>query len=154
MVAEAKAIATEIKDIVTVLGLLVAAISLVFAAINTRLSLRTNRARFWLDLRDRFSKHDAVHRLLRPGGAWASGGGPSKPEEWADVEAYMGLFEHCEVMLEQKLIDERTFAEIYAYRLHNLVANETICKKKLIDLKAGWRRLWLLLERMKIEVKQ
>jgi hypothetical protein len=144
----------EPKDIVTLLGILVAAISLVFTAVNTRLTLRTNRARFWLDLRDRFSKHDTVHRLLRPGGAWAGGGGPSKPEEWADVEAYMGLFEHCEVMLEQKLIDQRTFADIYSYRLRNLVANDIVRQVKLIELATGWQRLLALLARMNIEVKR
>jgi hypothetical protein len=66
----------------------------------------------------------------------------------------MGLFEHCEVMLEQKLIDERTFGEIYAYRLRNLVANEAVRRAKLIELAAGWQRFLALLARMKIEVKQ
>ena len=103
---------SEIKDIATIVGVLIAATSLAFAAINTRLTLRANRARFWLDLRDRFAKHD-VDRRLRPGGAWTDGSGPATLEEWAEVEAYMGLFEHCEVMLKQRLIDEKTFREIY-----------------------------------------
>src|SRR6266446_3531197 len=107
MIFTLRSTATEWKDLVTVLGVLVAAISLVFAAINTRFTLRASRARFWLDLRDRFSKYDSVHRRLRPGGAWAEGAGPTTAEEWAELEAYMGLFEHCEVMLEQRLIDER-----------------------------------------------
>jgi hypothetical protein len=67
---------SEWKDLVTMLGVLVAAVSLGYAPRNTSLTVRTNRARFWLDLRDRFSKHDDVHRRLRPGGAWASGKGP------------------------------------------------------------------------------
>jgi hypothetical protein len=43
----------------------------------------------------------------------------------------MGLFEHCEIMLSQHLIDEKTFRDIHAYRLRN-VANESIRTEKLI----------------------
>jgi hypothetical protein len=46
--------AVELKDAVTIMGVLIAGISLAFAAINTRLALRASGARFWLDLRDRF----------------------------------------------------------------------------------------------------
>jgi hypothetical protein len=145
---------SEMKDIATIVGVLVAATSLAFAAINTRLTLRSNRARFWLDLRDRFAKHDAVHRRLRPKGAWTEGSGPATPEEWAEVEAYMGLFEHCEVMLHQRLIDEKTFREIYAYRLNNLVANDVIRNEKLVLRAEGWQRFLALLRRMKIELKE
>jgi hypothetical protein len=53
--------AAELKDAVAVLGVLIAVISLVFGAINTKFALWASRARFWLDLRDRFSKHDPVH---------------------------------------------------------------------------------------------
>jgi hypothetical protein len=144
----------EIKDAATIVGVLVAATSLVFAAINTRLTLRANRARFWLDLRDRFAKYDVVHRRLRPGGVWSNGSGPATPEEWAEVEAYMGLFEHCEVMLQQGLIDEKTFRDIYAYRLNNLVANDTIRTEKLICRAEGWKQLLALLKRMKVDLKK
>lgn len=141
-----------IKDMATIVGVFGAAVGLIFTAINTWLTLQTNRARFWLDLRDRFIKHDEVHRRLRPGGEWSTRARPATRDEWAQVEAYMGLFEHCEIMLEQRLIDERTFKEIYAYRLSNLVANEIICREKLIERKAGWIRFLALLSRMKIEV--
>lgn len=140
----------EIKDIVTIVGVTVAAISLMFTAFNTYLTLKTNRARFWLDLRDRFGRHEEVHRRLRPGGIWAAGNGPETSEDWASVEAYMGLFEHCEVMLQQRLIDEPTFREIYAYRLKNIVANDTIRHEKLQRLASGWPRFLALLNRMGI----
>ncbi|WP_295626505.1 hypothetical protein [uncultured Nitrosomonas sp.] len=42
----------ESKDLITILGVLIAATSLVFTAINTHVNLKTNRARFWLDLPD------------------------------------------------------------------------------------------------------
>jgi hypothetical protein len=144
---------SEVKDVITMAGVLIAAISLTYTAINTKLTLRANRARFWLDLRDRFGKHDIVHRRLRPGGSWANGSGPSTPEEWSELEAYMGLFEHCEVMLQQRLIDEETFRETYAYRLHNIVANDIIRSEKLVRRAEGWQRFLALLKRMKVEVR-
>ena len=61
----------ESKDLITILGVLIAATSIVFTAINTHTNIKTNRARFWLDLRDRFARHDEVQRLLAPGGSWS-----------------------------------------------------------------------------------
>jgi hypothetical protein len=60
----------EIKDIATMFGVLVGAGSLASAALNLMLTARTNRAKFWLELRSTFAKHDDVHRKLRPGGEW------------------------------------------------------------------------------------
>jgi hypothetical protein len=144
----------NVKDIATIVGLVVACVSLVFTAVNTRLGSRTNRARFWLDLRDRFTRHDSVHRRLRPGGSWADGAGPTTPEEWADVEAYMGLFEHCEVMLHQHLLDEETFNEIYGYRVENILANDVIrCAKLVPPLAAGWKHFLALVKRMDYKIE-
>ncbi len=142
----------DIKEAVTVVGVVIAAISLAFTAFSAWAGVRTNRARFWLDLRDRFGHHDEVHRKLRPGGSWANGGGPATSEEWAMVEAYMGLFEHCEIMLEQGLIDDRTFREIYLYRLRNIVANDIIRQQKLIDRASGWPRFLALLKRVNVDL--
>ena len=68
------------------------------------------------------------------------------------VEAYMGLFEHCEIMLEQGLIDDRTFREIYLYRLRNIVANDIIRQQKLIDRASGWPRFLALLKRVNVDL--
>lgn len=145
---------SELKDLATIAGVGIATLSLVFVAFNTWFTLRINRARFWLDLRDRFGKYETVHRRLRPGGEWAGRSGPSTPEEWAEVEAYMGQFEHCEIMFRQRLIDERTFREIYRYRLENILANDVIRREKLIQRAKGWTRFLALLKRMELEVKQ
>ena len=142
------------RSTVTIIAVVIAAGSLAFTALNTDLTRRTGRARFWLDLRDQFEKHGTVHRRLRPGGDWAGArGGPSNAEEWAQVEAYMGLFEHCEIMLDQKLIDERTFKEIYRYRLSNIVANDTIRREKLCERPQGWKRFLDLADRMGVVVE-
>ena len=62
----------------------------------------------------------------------------------------MGLFEHCEIMIEQGLIDEQTFQEIYRYRLFNLVSNEWVRINKLNAIPDGWKRFIALLNRMHV----
>ena len=141
----------EIKDLATILGVVVGAGSLASAALYLMHTVRTNRAKFWLELRSAFAKHDDVHRKLRPGGEWANNAGPKTPEEYAQVEAYMGLFEHCEIMLSQKLIDQETFREIYRYRLVNLMSNDWVRVEKVCRRREGWRRFIDLLKRMEVE---
>ena len=152
------------KDIVTMIGVAVGAISLLVTAWSTWKTFLTNRARFWLDLRSQFARHDEVHRNLRPGGKWSihkfqpstvEGPGPENVEDWADVEAYMGLFEHCEIMLEQRLLDERTFREIYRYRISNIERNKRIRMEKLIGPAAdGWPRFRALMDRMGVDLEK
>jgi hypothetical protein len=56
----------------------------------------------------------------------------------------MGLFEHCELLIEKKLLDIETFKVIFEYRLSNIIANPIIVKAKLIDEKNSW---WLRSEK-------
>jgi hypothetical protein len=53
---------------------------------------------------------------------------PGSDDE-ADLIAYMDLFEHCEYMLEDKLLDEKTFKKIYAYRLNLLLKNNRVKRR-------------------------
>ncbi len=114
---------------------------------NSRLTLKTTRARFWLDLRDRFSRFDEVHLKLRTLGTWTGGAGPETAEEWTQVEAYMALFEHCELMLRDGLLDEPTFRKIYRYRVENLLANRRIVQTTLIEFGDSWTDFLNLVER-------
>jgi hypothetical protein len=117
------------------------------------LSSLTARAQFWLALRDQFSRHDKVHRKLRTGGEWAGKtGAPTTPEEWADLEAYMGLLEHCEAMLQDRLIDAATFRRIYEYRVENIIANPVIVEEKLRKRPEGWLLFHALLERLGLSI--
>jgi hypothetical protein len=143
----------EVRDIATILGVLVGAGALAAAALTLMITVRTNRAKFWLELRSTFARHDEVHGKLRPGGEWTLSTGPKASEEFAQVESYMGLFEHCEIMLSQKLIDEATFSEIYKYRLQNLVANDWVRIEKLCRRPEGWSRFIALLRRVNVEYK-
>ena len=65
----------------------------------------------------------------------------------------MGLFEHWEIMLSQRLIDERTFHEIYSYRLDNLIRNDWVRVEKLCRRAEGWKRFIDLLKRMKVDYR-
>lgn len=142
---------SEAKDIATIIGVIVAVVSLAATAYNININMKINRAKFWLDLRTAFSKHDEVHQRLRPGGDWTNNAEPANVSDMAKIEAYMGLFEHCESMLKEKLIDKETFRNIYSYRLHNLVANKWVKEKKLRDHKLEWERFIELLNEMKIK---
>lgn len=139
----------DLKDVATIIGVIVGAASLVFTALNTRGTALTNRAKFWLDLRSSFAKHDEIHRKLHPRGGWVSSRAPTAEEQF-QVEAYMGHFEHCEIMLDQGLIDEKTFREVYRYRLLNLVANDWVRVEKLCNIPKGWKRFIDLLARMDV----
>ena len=70
-----------VRNLTTIIGVILGAASIVFTALNTSLTMRTSRARFWLDLRDQFAKYDNVHHRLRPGGACSGAKGPASPEE-------------------------------------------------------------------------
>jgi hypothetical protein len=142
-----------VKDVATILGVIIGASSLLVAARNTTITQRTNRARFWLDLRKMFADHDEVHRDLRPGGKWAvAGSGPSSPEEWAKVEAYLGLFETCEDMIRTGLVDLASFGRSYGYRIANIVANETIRREKLVHRAEYWERFNRLAKRLGLAI--
>ena len=140
----------DIKNIATIFSVLIASGSLAYSASNLLLQTRTNRAKFWLDLRSAFEKHE-VHRKLRPGGEWDNNAGPNTPDDYALVEAYMGLFEHCEVMLSERLIDERTFRDIYRYRLENLIHNDWVRVEKVCRRGDRWKNFIALLNRMHVK---
>lgn len=138
----------EWADLATILGAVAAIIVLGYTAYQVRMATAVSRGQFSLELEKMLASHDAVHLLLRPGGAWASGrGGPGSSEEWARLEDYMGFFEHCEVLLEKRLIDRETFDAIFAYRLDNILANPIIVNEKLRREAGGWRIFLRLVQR-------
>jgi hypothetical protein len=129
----------------------ISAIALFYAARQIKLSTRVDRAQFLLELRKMFHEHRDVHVKLRPGGDWTlNGDGPNSSEEWASIEAYMGLFEHCEIMIKEKLLDTNTFKSIYKYRIENIVNNEKIHNEKLINERDLWLNFIALRERCEI----
>jgi len=140
-------------DIATIAGIPIAALVLIYTAYQIHQSTKVSRGQFWLELEKMFAQHDEVHLKLRPGGEWTiNNAGPEAVEDWAKIEDYMGLFEHCELMLRKRLIDWETFGLIFSYRLHNIVANKIIVDAKLRQEGKSWQAFIRLLKRLKIEI--
>lgn len=145
----------EWADIATIAGIPLAALVLIYTAYQIHQNTKISRGQFWLELEKMFTQHDEVHIKLRPGGEWTSNNtGPKSVEEWAKVEDYMGLFEHCEIMLRKRLIDWETFGLIFSYRLHNIAANKIIVSVKLRQERKSWQAFIRLLNRLKIQIPE
>lgn len=98
---------------------------------------KAEEAKFWLELRARFDEHKSVHVMLR-NSEW-----PDSDRPWPDLEAYLGLMEHCEVMIKKGLLEFETFDDIYGYRVLNAVGPPSI-REKLEAEKGGWRNFFAL----------
>jgi hypothetical protein len=112
---------------------------------------------FLLQLDESFLQHKQVHRRLRPRhdqsqrektdvGSWHGSGGPQSADEWADVEAYLGLFERIAVLVDRKLLDPDVVLRLYGYRMANIWANDRIRTEKLIQRASGWQDFLRLTE--------
>ena len=113
---------------------------------------QTTRGEFLLSLQERFAEHNDIHLRLRNQPSnhhWWSGEAPSG-EEWAEVEAYMGLFERVWILVEGKSVDVDVIERLYGYRVENIVMNDEIRTAKLehrntarfwIDFIELWRAL-------------
>jgi hypothetical protein len=139
-------------DLATVLGSVAAVLVLGFAALQVRQNTKISRGQFWLELEKMLATHDPVHLRLRPGGDWSvPDAGPGTHEEWAQVEDYMGFFEHCELMLRKGLIDRETFDAIFSYRVANILHNQKIVQAKLVEERHGWTTFLALARRLGLE---
>ncbi|MBU1627866.1 hypothetical protein KKB18_10900 [bacterium] len=142
-----------LADIAAVIGIPIAVMTLFFTANQIHQKTKSSRGQFELELEKMFYQHDEVHRKLRPGGDWTKdNAGPEDNVDWAKVEDYMGLFEHCELMLRNKIIDWETFDHIFSYRLWNIYANEIIKVGKLENERDSWLLFIALLNRIGIIV--
>ena len=142
--------------IVTALTVLIAMVGVWYAAKTLKESIRVSRAQFFATVRGLMSNYDDVHAKLRPGGDWASEipAGPQNAADWARVELYMGLFEYCERLLEQKLLNQTDFDRNLRYRLTNIVANRIIVEEKLRPpLVQYWSDFVQLCARCKVDIR-
>jgi hypothetical protein len=106
-----------------------------------------------LEIERMLATHDRVHLRLRPGGDWCGTGiGPTTLEERAQVEDYMGLFEHCELLIRSGVINSQMFENLFKYRIENLVANPVIVREKLILEKDYWIDFIQLVKRLHLTV--
>jgi len=138
-------------EIATVVGVPVGLGALVYAGLQLRHSADIARGRFMLELERMTAAHDPVHIRLRPGGIWSEASkGPASGEEWAEVDDYMGFFEHCELLLRERALDLTSFKALFEYRIRNITANSRIVDAKLIDEKASWTLFLELLDRLEM----
>jgi hypothetical protein len=138
-------------DIASIGAAIIAIGALVYTASQVHASTKVNRAQFWLEIRKMFAEHWDIHLKLR-NREWSLT--PPSDEELAKLEAYMGLFEHCEKMLKEGLLDWETFKAIYGYRVHNLLCDLIVVREKLIARRSGWLVFIKLLGRMCNEIPQ
>ena len=144
---------SEWADISKIAGTVIALIALAYTAVQLRQNTLVRRAQFHLELEKMFSAHDQIHLYLRPGGRWSDQvSGPRDASEWGALEDYMGLFEHCEAMMQKKLVDKDIFKAIFSYRLSNILANRTIVNAKFIDEQERWTLFLSLLKRFDVSV--
>ncbi len=119
-----------------------------YAAAQIRNNASTAQSALLLQLEDISHDHDAVCSKMSPGGAWLEkGAGPETPKEWMQAEDYLRFFEHCEILIRQGSLNPRLFWNFFGYRLENILANEVIVRKKLIDEREHRRLFWGLLRR-------
>ena len=93
--------------------------------------------------------HERVHVKLdsEEGAEW-----DPAPEDWPAIEAYMGVFERIQLLVEDKVLTLRTVDRLYSYRVLNIVSNDHIRTKKLVEKKEFWPdfcKLWDSLEKCK-----
>ncbi len=146
---------SNFANIATIVGACTAVGVIVYTAYQVRQNTLISRGQFWLELEKMFTVHDEVHINLRPGGKWSKdGSGPESVNDWAKVEDYMGLFEHCEIMLSNKVIDWQTFGAIFSYRLNNILWNKKIIEAKLVNERSSWEGFLRLLEKLQISISE
>lgn len=136
------------SKVATIGACVVAVLALLYTALQVKLGAKISRANFWLEIRKMFAEHQAVHLKLRNEEWSITDDHFPNEDDWSRLEAYMGLFEHCEFMLDEKLLDWTTFKEIYGYRLLLIVNNPIIVREKLINRRSGWKKFICLLKRM------
>jgi len=144
----------------TFIGVVVAAIGILYAIWTLRDNGKIARAQFFATVRGLMANYDDVHAKFRPEGDWAPAKGkryahigPDKPQEWARVELYMGLFEFCERLLKRGLMEQEDFNKSFLYRLENLMVNAVVVKAKFHSpLKPYWKDFWDLCRRCKVPI--
>jgi hypothetical protein len=144
----------ELAQLATVVGAPVGVGALIYAGIQLQRTLRVERGRFMLELERMIAVHDATHYRLRPGGDWAgpNAKAPQNLQEWAQLEDYMGFFEHCELLLKDRALDLPSFKSLFGFRVENIVANQSIVQTKLVEEGKYWNEFRHLAKRLNLEL--
>ena len=129
-----------------------AAIALLYAANESKKRAKIERGNFWLKLEQMFQRYDPLYKHLRfETGDWFCqdnlGPGPYDKPLLCD---YLGLFEHSNLLIDQGVIDLRTFKSIYMTRVMGLLSNKIIREDELGKHRARWANFYRLLLKLKL----
>ena len=123
----------------TALTLPIGLVAVIVALISQRQTVHVARGDFLIRLRDAIQTHNEVHLALRPGGKWSNGHScPQSAEEWAKIDAYMGFFETCEILMQRGALDQSDFTSSFGYRVSNILANKDVVQAKLVNERQYW----------------
>ncbi|BDX39742.1 MAG TPA: hypothetical protein PK784_00420 [Tenuifilaceae bacterium] len=138
----------EITNIFLAVSSVAITITFVLSYFQFRYQSKVTNAANHLKIREMFGIESLrmVHGKLRKNNTWE----PSSEEEWSMVDDYLGLFEVCEKLLQDRTLDEKLFASSYEYRLQNIVANNVVVEK-IRSEKESWSTFLKLLKRYKID---
>lgn len=139
-------------NIATIAGVPIAAGSLIYAGFQLSRSAKISQGQFMLELEKMIELHDEVHLKLRNGDWSVPNAGPDEDdlEAWAAVEDYMGLFEHCELLMRNGSLSPDDFKSLFGYRVLNLIFNDVIMDAKLkSDEREDWELFLGLIDRLK-----
>jgi len=122
-----------LANFATILGIPIAVMALIYAALQLRKSARIAKGQFLLQIEDQSTLHDDVHHKLFPNGEWGinKGGSPHGTQDAKEVADYLGFFEQCEHLIQSGCLDFSTFRKIYGYRVKNILRNTAIVESKL-----------------------
>lgn len=117
-------------------------------------SKKNARGDFLLRLDEAFQLHRDIRAKLGPGGRWYRGEhGPKFPEDNAEVQTYMGLFERMQILIEEGIIDIDTVDRIYGHRFFFIVINPIIYQERLVKHVRDWTdfiKIWKALEQSRL----
>jgi hypothetical protein len=135
----------------SMIAAIAAVAALWIAAYELRQNRLINKERFALDLDEMFDKYSDINEELR---SWHVDKIP--PAKWREIEDYLGVFEHCERLIEDGLLDWQTFQDMFGYRVRNIMSVDQIVGKVRLDEEdrpGTWCNLIKLAGRLEPEYK-
>jgi hypothetical protein len=135
-------------DVLTAIGAMLTGIGLIYTGIQVKLSRKTTRSQFLIQLFQLMEQHNEIHGRLT-GLGWPDGRkGPDTVQEWLQVGRLLGLFEYIQILVQDGLLDLNTVDELYSYRLFHLWNNEIIRQRHFADDRT-WTGVVKLLDELK-----
>lgn len=108
-----------------------------------------------LDIRLLLERYNDIHQNFRGEyGAWIDGVPDFEDkikgnETWARIDAYLGIFELCGILIEKGTISMDNFKSQFGYKLKNAMNVKNV-REKIENEASSWKELYKLANRMKI----